>query len=657
MATTTNMNMSIPALSNQVTVDIPAMGVNFQTIDAEFGLSGPTENRPTTGLYVGRKYFDTTLNQLVIWNGTTWVTGQEALTINVKWYGAKGDGINDDASAIQSAINAASTNGGTVYFPPGTYLCGSTLIIPSSVHLWGSGIGGDTYTDTDSRQPRPASMIKRKAGFIGDLIQTKNFYTVTGQANPPAFTVPQRYGIHNIVLDGNNFVDTPPSTTTSSSITLPISSTIALTSVPSSFPQQGTVSISNGTDWIVVSYTGISGNNLTGCVWNYGTGAFNQQSGTIASGSTVTLQAICLRMYGASFVIDNVVIQNGLTGNVYSEYGNAGYDMLAQWSNFWVTNANGDEMVLNGPHDSQYTNGAVWKPGHTSDAYACVRIPYTGNGGGVKFTSVHAWGAHTYSWVLGQQGLRLMNCTADGCGIRFLNSDIQWMGGDIYSISSQPGLTLIEFGDGVNTYNISGIEINAPIKGIAKGSAMFRIRNGVNMNYCRFKSVINSGGNTRGLFGEGLSTLSSGISSGATTIPLVSTSGFPSGGGSLYISDGTNISAASYTGVSGNTLTGVTGVGSNYAAGAYVWLLASDVHNWWDILDTQGTWFFFQNATGPLHPIMYWSENLQIQGNVGFNNSAPIAKPTVTGSKGGNAALASLITALANYGLITDSTT
>lgn len=42
---------------------------------------------------------------------------------------------------------------------------------------------------------------------------------------------------------------------------------------------------------------------------------------------------------------------------------------------------------------------------------------------------------------------------------------------------------------------------------------------------------------------------------------------------------------------------------------------------------------------------------------MGFQGTAPIAKPTVTGSRGGNAALASLLTALANYGLITDSTT
>lgn len=42
---------------------------------------------------------------------------------------------------------------------------------------------------------------------------------------------------------------------------------------------------------------------------------------------------------------------------------------------------------------------------------------------------------------------------------------------------------------------------------------------------------------------------------------------------------------------------------------------------------------------------------------VGFQGTNPIAKPPITGSRGGNAALASLLTQLANYGLITDSTT
>lgn len=51
------------------------------------------------------------------------------------------------------------------------------------------------------------------------------------------------------------------------------------------------------------------------------------------------------------------------------------------------------------------------------------------------------------------------------------------------------------------------------------------------------------------------------------------------------------------------------------------------------------------------------SGSTRLNGNVGFQGTAPIAKPTVTGAKGGNAALTSLLTALASYGLITDSTT
>ncbi len=42
---------------------------------------------------------------------------------------------------------------------------------------------------------------------------------------------------------------------------------------------------------------------------------------------------------------------------------------------------------------------------------------------------------------------------------------------------------------------------------------------------------------------------------------------------------------------------------------------------------------------------------------LGFFGTAPIAKPTVTGAKGGNAALTSLLAQLAALGLITDSTT
>lgn len=52
------------------------------------------------------------------------------------------------------------------------------------------------------------------------------------------------------------------------------------------------------------------------------------------------------------------------------------------------------------------------------------------------------------------------------------------------------------------------------------------------------------------------------------------------------------------------------------------------------------------------------SGNAVFNGGIGvWNTGSPAAKPAVTGSRGGNVALASLLTALASYGLITDSST
>ena len=53
---------------------------------------------------------------------------------NVKDYGAKGDGINDDYQAIKNAINDCS-NGEELIFPFGTYLINTTLVINKSIRI------------------------------------------------------------------------------------------------------------------------------------------------------------------------------------------------------------------------------------------------------------------------------------------------------------------------------------------------------------------------------------------------------------------------------------------------------------------------------------------------------------------------------------------
>jgi hypothetical protein len=67
------------------------------------------------------------------------------LWLNVKDYGAVGDGTNDDTSAIVSALAAlpssGNTVGGTVFFPPGVYKVTSQIALGYNQQLVGSGKG------------------------------------------------------------------------------------------------------------------------------------------------------------------------------------------------------------------------------------------------------------------------------------------------------------------------------------------------------------------------------------------------------------------------------------------------------------------------------------------------------------------------------------
>jgi Pectate lyase superfamily protein len=51
-----------------------------------------------------------------------------ATLLDVRDYGATGDGVTDDASALNDAL-AAIVNGGTLVIPPGTYLCRSQITL------------------------------------------------------------------------------------------------------------------------------------------------------------------------------------------------------------------------------------------------------------------------------------------------------------------------------------------------------------------------------------------------------------------------------------------------------------------------------------------------------------------------------------------------
>lgn len=73
---------------------------------------------------------------------------------NVKWrkYGATGDGTTNDTSEVQAAINAIPAAGGTVFFPPGDYLCGN-LTITNKSNLTIRGCSGAKISWTGTGAP------------------------------------------------------------------------------------------------------------------------------------------------------------------------------------------------------------------------------------------------------------------------------------------------------------------------------------------------------------------------------------------------------------------------------------------------------------------------------------------------------------------------
>lgn len=103
---------------------------------------------PSKGIYVA-KAADTT------GAGGAWVRVIDS-PVNVKWFGAKGDGVTDDSAAIQAAIDFFATGRtASIWIPRGVYIVNSAALTITrndglAMRLYGEGIGSTVLSLTDT---------------------------------------------------------------------------------------------------------------------------------------------------------------------------------------------------------------------------------------------------------------------------------------------------------------------------------------------------------------------------------------------------------------------------------------------------------------------------------------------------------------------------
>ncbi len=93
--------------------------------------------------------------------------------LNVIDFGAVGNGIDDDFNAISSAINSLNGFSGTLYFPPGTYLLHSPLVLTDSVRIKGSS---SEVTSLVSTVGENQHIISVSGNSVGSFIEVYEGY-------------------------------------------------------------------------------------------------------------------------------------------------------------------------------------------------------------------------------------------------------------------------------------------------------------------------------------------------------------------------------------------------------------------------------------------------------------------------------------------------
>jgi len=216
--------------------------------------------------------------------------------LNVKDFGARGDGVSDDGGSIQKAINTAESNGlGKIYIPSGTYFIDRTIVLGNNTEVYGDGektvlMRGNSVSNVPWFGG--VGSCEKNIGFNGRVLFWNSRYNC-GNEN---------ISFHDFVIDGSLVT------------TVPSSVSIALSAVEDvdifrltlrNVPQDG-IFVRNGGVNTFIHDTIIDGHNL---LWNNGAGINIEMHSDgnlpVTSFSPVRIERNTIIVRGPSFCKEN----------------------------------------------------------------------------------------------------------------------------------------------------------------------------------------------------------------------------------------------------------------------------------------------------------------------------------------------------------------
>jgi len=538
---------------------------------------------------------------------------------NVLSFGATGDGVTDDTAAIRAAIGSG---GKEVFFPAGTYkISGLPIVLPSRTRVTGAG--------------REVSIIRPNglAGYSGDaptvfvgyLYSTTIPYT--GPTTPPG-------GVYDtdIAIEGLGFDYTTQAATTASFLFVKNLDVAGL--------RMWATTSASCTGVRCISCDRVT---MRDCVGDNVMQMLDCWAGT----TRVKVSDVDVVMFpgggnGGAFNLQGI----GTTASIGKSW-----QYVATNINIWLNNgigffldSGGDGSVVS---DVLMENVMIVATGGATNKFIVGR----GLGGRIK--------AHNVSCVA-MDGAAWNNPVIFG---GFFSNFAPEVGANKVATASGSNVLTVTFASGTDSGVGNYVNIDA-------GAGGPLVANGLTLTGAyKILSVVS----TTGIYAavvtcDARANASASGSIAASTRIVGYLGSFRDCEFSGLTFDGAQAAGAPLISVAGyghqfSDINVTTNYGVGFTTPRYSELFSTDISNEPDVTQRpvsvngvagapgagpvragySGTSFISWNGNGP-------TPTLGLTGN-------PIAKPTVTGAKGGNAALASLLTALAAYGLVTDSTT